>query len=360
MLGSLGTLWSLLGLLSPPHGLTGSLPAATLGFLQAGGSTGGARDSEPELPSSGEKCGAAEVSETVDVSPPLSPPKLASIHTILHRTSSSPRPSTSAILPRSSHPYERRDSSNSSNTAPPSPTRPSTSSASNGTTNNAGRVAISRTTRACDNCRARKTRCLESEGGEGTCCGRCRDMGLDCAWSGGGKKRGPVAGSMRPNSSHTNARRASTTPTSGTFPSEVFPNFKESLSLQRASSSSSSSSHHPHYSQPPPSVLASSRNWSISGPPHFSNETPSVFAPSSSTTPHGQWSRNEPSPGYTPSSFLERSPSSNSDVAGWEGSKRDRAWDQQGEEGMESFRLPSLNVAFGGGGERGRSGVRLY
>ena len=122
------------------------------------------------------------------------PPKLASIHTILHgSSSSSPRPSTSSAPPRYSHPYERRGSSTSSNTSPPSPTRPSTSSASNGSAN-AGRAPISRTTRACDNCRARKTRCLESEGGEGSCCGRCRDMGLECAWSGGGKKRGPVAG----------------------------------------------------------------------------------------------------------------------------------------------------------------------
>lgn len=56
------------------------------------------------------------------------------------------------------------------------------------------RAPIQRTTRACDNCRARKTRCLESEGGEGTCCARCKGLTLDCVWSGGGKKRGPVAG----------------------------------------------------------------------------------------------------------------------------------------------------------------------
>ncbi|CED82860.1 Zn(2)-C6 fungal-type DNA-binding domain [Phaffia rhodozyma] len=61
------------------------------------------------------------------------------------------------------------------------------------------RAPINRATKACNSCRTRKTRCLVPvDGPEGetkTTCVRCKEAKIECIWSGGAKKRGPVAGS---------------------------------------------------------------------------------------------------------------------------------------------------------------------
>lgn len=58
------------------------------------------------------------------------------------------------------------------------------------------RAPISRTTKACNACRNRKVRCDAGGPGapEGQMCGRCRDAGLECVYSGVQKKRGPCPG----------------------------------------------------------------------------------------------------------------------------------------------------------------------
>lgn len=100
------------------------------------------------------------------------------------------------------HPYARH---NSHSLPPPSPPRAVSSGGvvSSGSPHSgqaASRAPIQRSTRACDSCRARKTRCLESDsnpsGPQGVDhdCARCRELGLNCVWSGSVKKRGPAAG----------------------------------------------------------------------------------------------------------------------------------------------------------------------
>jgi hypothetical protein len=58
------------------------------------------------------------------------------------------------------------------------------------------RAPISRTTKACNACRARKVRCDAggNAGGEPSRCSRCRESGVPCVYSGAQKKRGPCPG----------------------------------------------------------------------------------------------------------------------------------------------------------------------
>jgi hypothetical protein len=58
------------------------------------------------------------------------------------------------------------------------------------------RAPISRTTKACNACRARKVRCDAggNSGGEPSTCSRCRESGVTCVYSGAQKKRGPCPG----------------------------------------------------------------------------------------------------------------------------------------------------------------------
>lgn len=63
------------------------------------------------------------------------------------------------------------------------------------------RAPISRTTKACNACRARKVRCDAGGGPAGAepgTCSRCREAGVDCVYSGIQKKRGPCPGTTRP------------------------------------------------------------------------------------------------------------------------------------------------------------------
>jgi hypothetical protein len=62
------------------------------------------------------------------------------------------------------------------------------------------RAPISRTTKACNACRSRKVRCDAGgvTSGEPTTCGRCREGGIACVYSGPQKKRGPCPGYVRP------------------------------------------------------------------------------------------------------------------------------------------------------------------
>jgi hypothetical protein len=58
------------------------------------------------------------------------------------------------------------------------------------------RAPISRTTKACNACRSRKVRCDAGglPNGEPADCGRCREAGVECVYSGPQKKRGPCPG----------------------------------------------------------------------------------------------------------------------------------------------------------------------
>lgn len=61
-----------------------------------------------------------------------------------------------------------------------------------------GRAPISRTTKACNACRSRKVRCDAggASNGEPSTCGRCRESGVACVYSGPQKKRGPCPGQV--------------------------------------------------------------------------------------------------------------------------------------------------------------------
>lgn len=56
------------------------------------------------------------------------------------------------------------------------------------------RAPISRTTKACNACRARKVRCDAGGGGEPSACSRCKEGGISCVYAGAQKKRGPCPG----------------------------------------------------------------------------------------------------------------------------------------------------------------------
>jgi hypothetical protein len=136
--------------------------------------------------------------------PPLTPgTSLASSISILSLLNGSPPPPLPRPLPLTQQPAPIVNTSPSiSSTAPifsstaPHPHRVIQLKKS---LSNIERVPIQRTTRACDACRGRKTRCLVEDGekggdGSGKKCQRCKELGLDCTWSGGSKKRGPIAG----------------------------------------------------------------------------------------------------------------------------------------------------------------------
>lgn len=55
------------------------------------------------------------------------------------------------------------------------------------------RTPLSRTTKACDACRAKKVRCDGESEGKGRC-GRCVETGAECGWNNVPKRRGPAPG----------------------------------------------------------------------------------------------------------------------------------------------------------------------
>lgn len=247
------------------------------------------------------------------------------------------------------------------------------------------RAPISRTTKACNACRSRKVRCDAggSSSGDVGVCSRCREAGIECAYSGLQKKRGPLPGTARPPPNAVR-RQSSQHVAVSSPPPELSPTFDP-----RSSYGFSSTDQEQYYvppltptqyqSFPPPSqqphhhiVNPSGSGWTSAQPrplPSSSSSSSHSRRPSSSTAPplsrkpsfvswhpsdipeeSSRMFRKE----YSMDALAEESTVSIESEADWRASQyshsRDSSWSTSGSAfGGDGRSLPPLRVMLGNG-----------
>jgi hypothetical protein len=145
------------------------------------------------------------------------------------------------------------------------------------------RAPISRTTKACNACRARKVRCDAGGGAAGAepaTCSRCKEAGVDCVYSGVQKKRGPCPGTTRPSLAQRRRGSQKSLTTDSPIPSTVPP---VPAMTSKSSVQSVSISTPPEIS--PPRTARSS--YGFPPPP----PVPGPLQPAMRSAPAGEWSR---------------------------------------------------------------------